>query len=111
MNINIKRMIDYDVKCYKGVKIKIRCMNSSEMEKSYTLIKTEKKLSKIEWDMDFIFKAMIVEITGLTLTDENKEVTEIKKAEDILYNPGLEKLYLELTSLLLSMSARVDAKN
>lgn len=111
MNINIKRMVDYDVKCYEGVKIKVRCMYTSEIEKSYRTIKTDKDPVKIEWDMDFIFKTMILEISNLTLTDENNVVTEIKTAEDILYNPGLEELYLELTPLLLSMTARVDAKN
>lgn len=116
MNRNIKRFVDYDVKCCEGVKIKIKNMTSSDMEKSYDRIRPNAKDKKkgemkIEWDMDFIFKCMIVDVKDLTITDEDGKVVEIKTADDILYNPGLDDLYLELSGILLSMSARVDAKN
>ena len=112
MNVNILREIDYEAKCYKDVKMKLRNLSMSENRKSQIYHrKTKNKSAQIEYDLDVMFDCMIFDITNLTVTDENKKVVEIKTGKDILDNPGLNDLYNELVPVLIEMEARIDSKN
>lgn len=112
MNVNIQREIEYEAKCYKDVKMKLRNLTTSQTKKSFIYHPEEKnKKRQLEYDMDFMFDCMVFDITNLTVTDENKKVVEIKTGKDIYDSPGLEELYLELLPVLRDMEARVDAKN
>ncbi len=112
MNINIVREVDYKAKCYEDVTMKLRNLTSSEFKKSVTYHPAgEKKTAQLEYDLNVMIGFMVFDITNLTVTDEKKEVVEIKTGTDILDNPGLNDLYLEVSSVLLKMEARVDSKN
>ena len=117
MNINIKRTEDYNVKCYKGVKIKLKYLTVGEtaevMEYIPAVLDIEGKTetaARMAYDTVKLFKYMVMEIDNLTLTEDGKK-TEIKKGRDIVLNPGLNELYIELLPVLINMDARVDAKN
>ena len=118
MNRSIVRGIDYKAKCMKDVKMKLKNLSMSEYKKSVVFHPEVKdssgnvsKVAQFEYDLDVMFSCMIFDIENLKLTDENKETVEIKTGRDILENPGLNDLYLELTSVLIKMEARVDSKN
>lgn len=112
MNINIQREIDYTSKCFPDVKMKLRNLTSSQYKKSITYHPPKKnKKPQLEFDMDIMLNCMVFDITNLTVTDENKEVMEIKTGKDILDSPGLNDLYLELIPVLMKMEARIDPKN
>ena len=112
MNINIQREIDYTSKLFPDVKMKLRNLTSSQYKKSVTYHPAKKnKKPQLEFDLDIMFDCMVFDITNLTVTDEKKEVVEIKTGKDVIDSPGLNDLYLELSSVLLKMEARVDAKN
>lgn len=124
MNTNIKRVIEYTPKCDGNDKsekpsvITIRNLTMSEARKSIIIHPIEKdkdgniiKDKILEYDVDYLFKVMITDITNNTVTDEKGVVEDIKTGKDIVDNPGLNELYLELIPVLTKMSARVDAKN
>lgn len=124
MNTNIKRSIEYIPKCYDNEKsekpcvITIRNLNMSEARKCLIVHPVEKdkkgniiKDKIFEYDLDFMFKVMITDVTNNTVTDENGVVENIKTGQDILDSPGLDKLYLELIPVLTKMEARVNTKN
>ena len=112
MNVNILREIDYEAKCYEGVKMKLRNLSMSEYRKSVIVHPAGKKgTPQIEYDLDVMLNCMVSGITNLTVTDEGKKVVEIKTGQDILDCPGLNELYLELVPILIKMEARVDLKN
>jgi hypothetical protein len=117
MNVNIQREIEYTSKCFPDVKMKLRNLSTSEFRKSLIIHPEEKsnngrikKPVQIEYDMDIMFSCMVHDIKNLTITDEGKEVTKITNGRDILDNPGLNGLYLELLPILIKMEAKVDAK-
>ena len=117
MNMNINRTVDYDVKCYEGVKIKLKYLTTGETKDVTQYIPAGldiegniKTSAKVAYDTIKMLKYMVIEVDTLTLT-EGKKVTEIKTGSDIAKNPGLDKLYAELIPVLLKMDARVDAKN
>jgi len=118
MNINIQRSVEYKAKCYKNVKMELRNLSMSEYKKSvkyHPAVKDKDnniiKEPQLEYDTDILFNCMVFNIENLTVTDENKKVKEIKTGQDILDNPGLNELYLELTPVLIKMEARIDSKN
>ena len=118
MNRSIQRGIEYKAKCIKDVKMKLRNLSMSEYKRSVIFHPVEKdksgkeiKPAQFEFDLDVMFSCMVFDIENLSLTDENKKTVEIKTGQDILDNPGLNDLYLELIPVLTKMEARVDAKN
>ena len=117
MNINIKRTVDYNVKCYKDVKIKLKYLTTGESENVTEFVPAILDIegntvtpARMAYDTVKMFQYMVMEIDNLTLTEGDK-ITEIKTGTDIVKNPGLDKLYLELLPVLMKMDARVDAKN
>ena len=117
MNINIKSTVDYEVKCYEGVKIKLKYLTVGETQEVREYIPAKKnskdkiiKPATFAYDTEKMFKYMVLKIENLTLT-ENGKVTEIKNGIDIFNNPGLDDLYMELYVVLIGMDARVDLKN
>ena len=117
MNIDIKRTKDYNVKCYKGVKLKLKYLSIGEAEDVMEYIPpivdidgTKKSPARMAYDTVKMLKYMVIEIENLTLTEGDK-ITEIQNGKDIAINPGLDELYIELCPILLKMDARVDAKN
>jgi len=118
MNVNIVREKEYQAICHPDVKMKLRNLSTSEFRKSVIFHNAKKykngrikKPAQIEYDLDIMFDCMVSGITNLTVTDENNEVVEIKTGQDILDNPGLNDLYLELVPILIKMEAKVESKN
>ena len=112
MNRSIIRSIDYVSNCIPDVKMKLKNLSMSDYKKSVIYHPAvKKKPARFEYDMDVMFESMIFDIENLSLTDENKKTIEIKTGQDILDNPGINDLYLELTPVLIKMEARVDSKN
>ena len=68
------------------------------------------KPATFAYDTTKMFEYMILDIENLTLTEGDK-ITEIKNGIDIVNNPGLDNLYMELYIVLIGMDARVNAKN
>jgi len=112
MNRTIQRSVVYEAKCIKNVKMKLKNLSMSEYRNS-RIFHPEKngKPAQFELDLCLMVNCMVFDIENLSLTDENKETVEIKTGQDILDNPGLEDLYLELVPVLIKMEARIDSKN
>ncbi len=117
MDVKIKRTMDYDVKCYKDVKIKLKYLTTGEAADVMEYIPAildiegnEETPARMAYDTAKMLIYMVMEIDNLTVTEDGKK-TEIKKGSDIVKNPGLNELYLEIVPVLLKMDARVDAKN
>ncbi len=117
MNINIKKTQDYQVKCYKGVKIKLKHLTTGESADVMDYVPAVLDIdgntetpARMAYDTAKLFKYMVMEVENLTLTAD-KKIIEIKNGSDIILNPGLNDLYIELVPVLLKMDARVDAKN
>ncbi len=123
MNRNIKRTEEYipkldgNRKAEKPVKIKLKHLTSGEIAEVREYIPEVKgkgkkiiKPASFAFDTEKMFEYMILDIENLTITEDGK-VTEIKTGMDIINNPGLDDLYLELYVALIGMSARVDSKN
>lgn len=117
MNIEIKRTKDYDVKCYKGVKIKLKYLTVGETESIREFIPAEKDSkgkeihpARFAYDTEKMFELMVIGVENLTIAEDGK-ATEIKTGIDIFNNPGLDELYMELYFELIGMDARVDTKN
>ena len=101
----------YDVKCYPGVKIKLKYLTTEETEDCRDFVPAPADTgNRFAYDVVKMIKYAVLEIENLNLTEDGK-VTEIKIGSDIANNPGLEDLYTELVSVLTVMDARVDAKN
>ncbi len=118
MDVKIKRTMDYDVKCYKDVKIKLKYLSTGEAADVMEYVPAEldiegneERPARMAYDTTKMLKYMVMEIENLTVTDENNKKIEINKGTDIVMNPGLDKLYLEILPVLMKMDARVDAKN
>ena len=102
----------------KDVKMKLKNLSMSEYKKSVVFHPEVKdssgnvsKVAQFEYDLDVMFSCMVSDIENLELTDENKKTVKIKNGQDILDNPGLNELYLELTPVLIKMEARINSKN
>ncbi len=111
MDIKIKRTMDYDVKCYPGVKIKLKYLTMEETEDVREFIPAVGDTpNRFAYDPIKTLKYAVLEIENLTIIEDGKK-TEIKNGVDIADNPGLNELYMELFPVLIKMDARVDAKN
>ena len=92
--------------------MKLKNLTSSEYRASAIFHPEENgKEAQFELDLDIMFNCMVSDIENLSLTDENKKTIEIKTGQDILDNPGINDLYLELVPVLIKMEARIDSKN
>ena len=117
MNVNIKRTKDYKVKCYENVNIKLKYLSTGEAEDVMDYVPPildiggkVKTPARMAYDTVKMLKYMVIEIDNLTVTEDGKTV-DIKNGNDVVVNPGLDKLYIELIPILMKMDARVDAKN
>jgi len=124
MDTKIKRFIEYVPEWNENKKDKtpivaeLKYITTSEFDECYDIepqIVDEKgkKIAggKITVDKKKMFLFAVKGFKNFTLTDESDKKIEIKTGQDVLDNPGLEGLFLEIITFIRGMEAKVNSKN
>ena len=124
MDTKIKRFIEYVPEWNENKKDKtpivaeLKYITTSEFDVCYEIepqIVNEKGKKvgggRITVDKKSMFLFAVKGFKNFTITDESEKKIEIKTGQDVLDNPGLADLYLEIITFIRGMESRVDSKN
>lgn len=124
MDIKIQRTLDYIPSWNKNkeasspITFKLKHLTTDEFNSCYNItpLKLDIKGKKIGGgevtvDKRKMFVYGVMEIKGLTVTDESEKQTKIVTPTDLLLSPGLEDLFFEVIGFIRGMEARIDSKN
>jgi len=124
MDTKIKRFIDYIPEWNKNkeddvpIVAELKYMTTSEFDDCYDITpqiinEKGKKIGggNITVNKKKMFLFVVKAFKNFTITDEKDKQVEINTGQDVLDNPGLEDLFLEIVTFIRGMEARVDLKN
>ncbi len=90
----------------KPILFKMRCLSTGERDKLMKYKFTTEGNVSLEPDRQGMFMAAVTGITNLNVNGEN-----VTNAREILSRPGLDALFTEVVSDIMSQNLKEDTKN